>query len=73
MWILLLFLAEQQQEYSPWGRPGAGAPVVDDDGNILADFNTRKVSVECPLKLFLSRYISDGDFANAIYPFYPDL
>ncbi|XP_074645471.1 uncharacterized protein LOC141901853 isoform X2 [Tubulanus polymorphus] len=27
---------------NPWGRPGAGAPLRDNRGDVLADFNTRK-------------------------------
>ncbi|XP_071082407.1 coiled-coil domain-containing protein 66-like isoform X2 [Haliotis cracherodii] len=34
--------AELEQNYDPWGRPGAGAPLRTSGGDVLADFNTRK-------------------------------
>ncbi|XP_067683972.1 coiled-coil domain-containing protein 66-like isoform X2 [Haliotis asinina] len=34
--------AELVQNYDPWGRPGAGAPLRTSGGDVLADFNTRK-------------------------------
>lgn len=29
---------EEPEEYSPWGRPGAGAPLRTQSGNVVADF-----------------------------------
>jgi len=43
------FTAENAEDFSPWGRPGAGAPVKDREGNILADFNQRKVAFQCSM------------------------
>ena len=40
--------AEKQREndsitddYNPWGRPGAGAPIRSESGNLLTDYRTR--------------------------------
>ena len=30
-------------DYDPWGRPGAGAPITDGAGHVMADYNSRKV------------------------------
>lgn len=38
--------AELEQNYDPWGRPGAGAPLRTSGGDVLADFNTRKVLLQ---------------------------
>ena len=27
-----------EEYYSPWGRPGAGAPIRTHSGNVVADF-----------------------------------
>ena len=49
--IIELISAEEAkfEEFNPWGRPGGGAPIRDRQGNMLNDYNTRKVEM-----LFLS-------------------
>ena len=34
-----------QTEWDPWGRPGAGAPVKDAGGNLMADYKSRAVRI----------------------------
>ncbi|XP_064632461.1 trichohyalin-like isoform X2 [Lineus longissimus] len=34
--------AELKADFNPWGRPGAGAPIKDSTGELLADYNQRK-------------------------------
>ena len=29
------------EEYNPWGRPGAGAPIRDETGGVVADYGVR--------------------------------
>ena len=42
-------------EFNPWGRPGGGAPIRDRQGNMLNDYNTRKVGWNpLPFKLLVN-------------------
>ena len=36
---------EATAAYNPWGKPGAGAPIRDVTGNVVADYKIRKVSI----------------------------
>jgi len=49
--VFLSSTADQVKDtdWSPWGRPGGGAPIKDNTGNILTDYKTRAVSL-FPLK-----------------------
>ena len=38
-------VAEATEAYNPWGKPGAGAPIHDVTGNLMADYKVRKVSI----------------------------
>ena len=55
--ILILTAAADTSNFDPWGRPGAGAPVRDNRGNILADYNNRKVISSHHL-LYMNFYVS---------------
>lgn len=37
------FTAESQVGYTPWGRPGAGAPLRSKSGKLAADYRARQV------------------------------
>ena len=49
--LYLYFKAEAGDVYNPWGKPGAGAPIRDVTGNVMADYKVRKVCVKTS-KLF---------------------
>ncbi|ESO89944.1 hypothetical protein LOTGIDRAFT_164641, partial [Lottia gigantea] len=36
----------ESENYNPWGKPGAGAPVRNNVGDVLADYNTRKEDIK---------------------------
>ena len=40
-------IVEATAAYNPWGKPGAGAPIRDVTGNVVADYKIRKVSIRC--------------------------
>lgn len=40
---IYLFTAESQVGYTPWGRPGAGAPLRSKSGKLAADYRARQV------------------------------
>ena len=62
--FVLAAVLDKQPDYDPWGRPGAGAPLLDAQGHVVADYNSRKVRthvlqlyvytvhVHCDLTLF---------------------
>ena len=41
--FVLAAVLDKQPDYDPWGRPGAGAPLLDAQGHVVADYNSRKV------------------------------
>lgn len=48
LWIInfgfcFLLTAESQVGYTPWGRPGAGAPLRTRSGKLAADYRARQV------------------------------
>lgn len=55
--------AEQQKQHSdgwnPFGRPGGGAPLKDNRGNLLTDYHSRKDDVQEMQKVFVQSHNFD--------------
>lgn len=42
--LFFVFVVDSQAGYSPWGKPGAGAPLRTKSGKLAADYRARQVS-----------------------------